>query len=136
MRWAAANATVLDVRKPTTVGGVGYDDDGEVIPAAADVGDPVWEGELEDSQLRRERRTVVSGGQSTRVDRDVLMVRRPPPALTDAEAGTDPGGGYTVLVRDERKQPFVTRRFRITAVEHGGIRASEAVRYELEDEQP
>jgi hypothetical protein len=120
--WAAANATVLDLRGPG-----GIDDFGDVLPDGA----VLWDGEHE-AQLSRHRKSVLSGGQWVFDDQDILIVRKPPEPLTDAHTG-DEQSGYTVLVRDERDPTPVEVRFRLTALEHRGKGEAESVRYELEE---
>lgn len=122
--WEAANAKLLDLRAPG-----GSDDYGDVSDENAVA---VWTGELE-AQIQRQRKTVISGGQNTPVDFDVLIVRQPPQELVDAQSG-DEGTGWTLLVRDERKAP-VERRFRIVTHEYRGKGESESVRCELEGER-
>lgn len=123
--WPAANAKLLDLRGPGAM-----DDHGDVTDEAAVA---LWQGEIE-AQLQRDMHTVISGGQNTPVEGDVLIIRKPPTVVARAEPG-DQGVGNTVLVRDERTAAPVTSRFRIVRREHRGKGESESVRFELADER-
>lgn len=123
--WPAANARLLDLRAR----GTAIDDFGDVSVTNPTT---LWTGDLE-AFIKRERKTIISGGANTPVDFDVLIVRDPPKVLTDAKSG-DEGTGHTILVRDQRDGTNTDLRFRITALEHRGAGESRSVRLELADE--
>ena len=118
------NAILLAVTAP---GGTAVDDYGDPVTDGA----AVWGGRLPGT-LQTEQRQVVSGGQTTNVDTDVLTVlggRRLPEIV--------PGEGArasTVVVDDRRTlQPFA-REYRVIGVERDVAGSSvDSVRLQLEE---
>lgn len=123
--WAAANAVLLEVRKPGAP-----DDSGEV----SGIGDLVWEGEHTDTVLSRVHRTVFDENTNTPVEVDVVKIRKPPAAVATARAGDDQAG-YTVLIEDRRTDTPMKSRWRVVTAEHKGKGEAEIARFELADAQ-
>jgi hypothetical protein len=123
LTWPAANSKLLAVNAPGS-----QDDYGDVAAAGADI----WTGSI-DAALRRERQAVEIGGEMTTIERDILVVRKPPAALANLTPG-DQQSAHTVLVEDRRATTFVQRRWHVVDVENRASgHESDSLRLELRD---
>lgn len=115
------NALLLAITGPGTP-----DEYGDTGDSAA-----LWAGRLP-AVLQSEQRQVVSGGQTTNVDTDVLYVLggRQLPAVTPGEDAR----ASAVIVDDRRTLQPLTREFRVTGVERDSVGSKvDSVRLQLKE---
>lgn len=121
------NATLLDISAPGAL---------DKYRKATGVGAVQWSGRAPVA-LKSTHRRVVSAGNVTRVEIDVLIIRRVTGVPVTAIVAGDEGKGSTVLVEDRRGPAPVKVRYRVVATENRSAGTSlDSARLELADERP
>ncbi len=122
---AGTNAVLLKIQGPGPLDNYGNPD-----PANPTV---LWQGQAA-GYLKRERRTIVSGGLSVNVKRDVFTALDSAGAPVLEQSGGD-WDASTVVIEDRRTQPVQTRRFTVNAFEHRAAgTVADSIRLELDQE--
>lgn len=131
------NCVVLELRGPGTEDGYGQVADEATGPL-------IWSGRAPATirTVRRQQKTqsntsqAASGERTTRVEADMLVIRRLAGVPFDQLAVGEQAKGTTVLVEDRRTGTTQTTRRRVVALDNraGGL-AVDAIRLELADER-
>lgn len=120
----AANAELLKITGPAGVDRYG-DNTG--------TGTTLWTGRAP-GYLKRQRRTVVSGGIEVKVERDIFTLLHAAGVPASMVAGPD-HEATTVQIEDRRTPTPATRTFTVVAMENrAGGSVADSVRLELDEE--
>lgn len=118
-----ANAVLVEIAAPGPL-----DDSGDpTVPVA------VWTGRAA-GYLKRERRSVVRGGNQVDIRQDVFIILRTTGAPAVVSAGPN-WTAHTLVIEDRRTTIPVTRRFTVTAMENRAAGTSvDSIYLELDTE--